>query len=72
MKTLLERMARQGLTPESLAARMQGQGYSVSAWSVNAYVSGRRIPPIRAARALANALDCTVDDIADAVIAEKT
>ncbi len=63
-KTLLHLMEAQGLTPEALATRMQGDGATITASAIRSWLSGDRTPTFANAKALATALGCSLDDLA--------
>lgn len=58
MKKLKEKRIQKGLTQEQL-----GQAVGVSYRTIYQYESGRREPNLKILRALANALQCTIDEI---------
>lgn len=60
MKKLKEKRIQKGLTQEEL-----GQAIGVSYRTIYQYETGRREPNLRMLRALANALNCTIDEIVD-------
>lgn len=62
-KNLPRIMQSRGITPESLAVRMQASGASVTAGTVRSWMAGYRIPSFRNAQAIATALECTIDDL---------
>ncbi len=60
MKKLKEKRIEKGLTQEQL-----GQAVGVSYRTIYQYETGRREPSLKILRALANALNCTIDEIVD-------
>ena len=64
MTTIRKLMDAQGVTPEQLAGRLQDAGAAISYSSVAAYYYGRRRPDLPRAKALAEALGVTLDELA--------
>ena len=53
----------ENLTPEALAFRMQSSGTQVTAGAIRGWLSGDRTPNLANARALAAALNCSLDSL---------
>jgi len=64
-KSLRRLMDAKGLTVEQLVARIQTGGGDTSYPTICGYLAGRRSPTLNSARALADALGCTTDDLCD-------
>lgn len=62
--TLRAAMAEQNLNPEMLAARLQEAGFAVSYASVICWYYGRRVPDLPRAKALAEVLGVSLDELA--------
>lgn len=60
-ETLRRLMEAENLTPEGLAVRMQSNNTPVTAGAIRGWLSGDRTPNLANARALAIALNCTLD-----------
>lgn len=56
-------MAEAGLSPESLAAKLQAAQHPASCATVIAWMNGYRTPNLGNAKALANVLNITVDEL---------
>lgn len=56
-------MDEKGWTPERLVATSQDLGEPISVAAIKQWLDGKRIPSGQSAVALANALDCTTDEI---------
>lgn len=61
---LRELMAAQNLNPEGLAVRLQQAGHKISYSSVTCWYYGRRTPDLPRAKALAEVLGVSLDELA--------
>lgn len=68
-RNLQIRMSAANIAHADILNEMHRRGYDVAACTVSAWISGHRTPRLEHARALADILGCTLDELTEDVAA---